>query len=197
MSRRKPEESGAFLRHALIRRLPQRPALKQELQETCSARPSLVLKKVGGSWFITPENWDELRQIISWADKLTFWWMGEECGLEARSPALEASQQGQPCCEASRCWKSAGVLSKVAPWVACRMLMGPGTCTQTSCTVGLRSMLGNCSQSFKWPHIFSLIQVGQWFSMEKSDDFQACIKLYHQPAESFFLPMSLASTYEN
>lgn len=197
MSRRKPEESGASLRYTVIRRLPQRPALKQELQETCSARPSLVLEKVGDSWFITPENWDGLRQIISWPDKLTFWWMGEECGLEAWSPALEASQQGHPCCEASRCWRSAGVLSKVGPWVACRMLTGPGACPQTSCTVGLRSMLGNCSQSLKWPHIFSRIQVGQWFSMEKSDDFQGCIKLYHQPAESFFLHMSLASTYEN
>ena len=102
--------------------------------------------------------------------------MGEECGLEAWSPALEAIQQDYPCCEASRCWRSAGVLSKVGPWVACRMLTGPGTYTQTSCTVGLRSMLGNCSQSLKWPHIFSRIQVGQWFSMEKSDDFhRGCI----------------------
>lgn len=47
MSRRKPDKSGASLRYTVIRRLPQRPALKQELQETCSARPSLVLEKVG------------------------------------------------------------------------------------------------------------------------------------------------------
>lgn len=45
--------------------------------------------------------------------------------------------------------------------------------------------------------MFSLFMRGNYTLWRGFDGFHCCIKLYHQPAESFFLCTFLASTYEN
>lgn len=95
---------------------------------------------------------------------------------------------GHHCHKAPGCQGSAGGLRwdlEFSP----RCWTGQWVSTRTSWTWGLwglSSLFGNCFQSLKWPQCSHCSSGGSF------DSFQSWIELYHEPAESFFLPLWLS-----